>query len=61
MTRSLAARLVLSGIAVVVWGYGYRSDAERMRLVAIALLALALLLRFVPGRWTGDKTRPPAS
>ena len=41
MTRSLAARLVLSGIAVVVWGYGYRYDAERMRLVAIALLALA--------------------
>jgi hypothetical protein len=54
MTRSLTARLVLTAIAVVVWGYGYRYDDARIRMVAIILLVVTLALRFLPGRWFGD-------
>ena len=49
----LLARTVLAAIGVVVWGYGYRVDDARVRLAAIGILALALLLRFVPKRWLG--------
>jgi hypothetical protein len=49
----LLARTVLAAIGVVVWGYGYRVDEARVRLAAIGILALALLLRFVPKRWLG--------
>jgi hypothetical protein len=49
----LLARTALAAIGVVVWGYGYRVDDARVRLAAIGILALALLLRFVPKRWLG--------
>ena len=54
MKRVLVARLVLTAIAVLIWGYGYRADQPQIRLVAIALLAVSLLLRFAPARWFGD-------
>jgi hypothetical protein len=54
MRRLVAARTVLAIIGLVVWGYGYRVDDPRVRLAAIGILAAALLLRFVPKRWTGD-------
>jgi hypothetical protein len=49
----LLARTALAAIGVVVWGYGYRVDDARVRLAASGILALALLLRFVPKRWLG--------
>lgn len=58
MTRSLIARLVLAAIGVVVWGYGYRYDLANIRLAAIGILAVALVLRFVPGRYFGDPETP---
>jgi hypothetical protein len=48
------ARTVLAAIGVVVWGYGYRVDDARVRLAAMGILAVALLLRFVPRRWLGE-------
>jgi hypothetical protein len=52
------ARTVLAAIGVVVWGYGYRMDDANVRLAAIAILAVSLLLRFVPKRWVGDDREP---
>ena len=54
MRRLLLARTVLAALGVIVWGYGYRVDDPRVRLAGIAILAISLLLRFVPPRWLGD-------
>lgn len=55
MSRVLIARIVLIAAAVVIWGYGYRADQAQVRLVAIAILAVSLLLRFAPARWFGGE------
>jgi hypothetical protein len=55
--RLLLARTVLAAIGVVVWGYGYRVDDPNLRLAGIAVLAISLLLRFVPKRWLEDDPR----
>ncbi len=47
----LLARIVIAALGVVVWGYGYRVDDSRIRLVGIIGLAISLVLRFVPRRW----------
>ena len=57
MKQFLLARTVLAGIGVVVWGYGYRVDDANARLAAIAILAVSLLMRFVPKRWRGGDDR----
>jgi hypothetical protein len=54
MRRLVLARTVLALIGVAVWGYGYRADLADIRLAAIGILAVALLLRFVPKRWLGE-------
>ena len=51
MTQVLIARIVLTLIGVGVWGYGQRIDNPEMRLAGMIVLAIALLLRFVPKRW----------
>ena len=53
MRRLILARTVLLVIGVITWGYGYRVDEPNVRLAAIGILAVALLLRFVPRRWVG--------
>lgn len=58
MKRSVAARMVLALVAVLVWGYGYRYDLANVRLVAIAILMVSLASRFAPARWFGDDERP---
>jgi hypothetical protein len=55
MKRLTIARAVLAAIGVIVWGYGYRTENPRVRLVAIIVLAATLLLRYVPQRWFGEK------
>jgi hypothetical protein len=59
MKHLLLARTVLGAIGVVVWGYGYRVEDPRIRLAGIGVLALSLLLRFVPRRWLGGAERGP--
>jgi hypothetical protein len=54
MRRLLLARTVLALIGVAVWGYGYRYDDPDIRIAAMGILAVALLLRFVPKRWLGE-------
>ena len=54
MSRLVVLRLVLGLIGVAVWGYGYRYDLANVRLVAIGILAVVLLMRFVPRRWLGE-------
>lgn len=58
MRRLLRARAVLAIAGVIVWGYGYRVDDANVRLAAIGILAVSLLLRFVPKRWLGDDQTP---
>jgi hypothetical protein len=49
--RLVLARLALTGIGVVVWGYGNSTEQPRFMYTGMAILAIALLLRFVPKRW----------
>ena len=56
MNRILLARIVLAAIGIVVWGYGQRADLPQTRLAGIGILAVALILRFTPKRWSGDDT-----
>jgi hypothetical protein len=51
MTRLLIARLVLSGIGVLVWGYGNATSQPRFMYAGMGILLVALLLRFAPKRW----------
>jgi hypothetical protein len=51
MTRLLIARMVLTGIGIVVWGYGNATSQPRFMYAGMGVLAVALLLRFVPKRW----------
>ena len=44
------ARVALVGVGILVWAYGARVDDSTIRLAGIALLVVALLLRFVPRR-----------
>ena len=57
MKAVLVTRVVIAALGVIVWGYGYRIDDSRIRLVGIVALAVSLLLRFVPRRWleSGDE------
>ena len=53
MKRLVAARTLLAIVGVVVWGYGYRADDPNIRVAAIGILAVTLLLRYVPRKWLG--------
>ncbi|MDB4892215.1 MAG: hypothetical protein JWL61_4070 [Gemmatimonadetes bacterium] len=53
MTRLLITRVVLTLIGVGVWGYGQRTEQPQVRVAGMAILAFALLMRFVPKRWFG--------
>jgi hypothetical protein len=52
MKRLLMARMVLTAIGVAVWWTG--KEDERLRLAGMAIIAVAILLRFLPRRWFGD-------
>ena len=54
MTRLLVARLILSGIGVLVWGYGNATAQSRLMYAGMGILLVALLLRFAPKRWFDD-------
>ena len=56
MISRLRVRLVLTAIAMIVWGYGQRMDRPEFRLGGMVLLALAILLRFAPKRWFGEES-----
>lgn len=53
------ARMILLLVAIVVWGYGYRVDDANIRLAGIAIMVVALALRFL-GRRPPRDTPPDA-
>jgi hypothetical protein len=57
MTRLLIARIVLSGIGVLVWGYGNATNQPRFLYAGMGILLVALLLRFAPKRWFDETPR----
>ena len=57
MTRLLIARLVLAGIGVAVWGYGNATGQPRIMYAGMGILAIVLVMRFLPARWFDDAPR----
>ena len=57
MKRLLLARLILTGIGVAVWGYGNATGQAQIMYAGMAILAVALLMRFLPKRWFDDAPR----
>lgn len=51
MTRLLIARITLTIIGVIAWGYGASVNRNDIRWVGIAILAVSLILRFLPKHW----------
>ena len=51
-------RIILGAIGVAVWGYGYRTDDENVRLAGIVILFVVLVMRWVPKSWLGDDEPP---
>ena len=56
MSRMLQVRVAVAIGGILVWGYGLARDEPQVRLVGIAMLALSLILRFVPKRRTDKDT-----
>jgi Zn-dependent membrane protease YugP len=52
MTPVTVAKLTLALAGLLVFGYGVRADLPVIRWIGVGLVAVAVLLRFVP-------TRPP--
>ena len=53
MRQLIMLRIILGAIGVAVWGYGYRVDDPNIRLVAMAILVVVLLMRWIPKSWLG--------
>lgn len=43
-------KVALAAIGICVWAYGYRVDSPRVRWIGIAVLAAAVVLRFIGSR-----------
>jgi hypothetical protein len=54
-------RVVLLLVAVVVWGYGYRVDDANIRLAGIAIMVIALAMRFFGRRPPRDRDDLPGA
>ena len=48
---------MLTVIGVAIWGYGNATDQTRFMYAGMGVIAIALLLRFVPKRWLDDPPR----
>jgi len=55
--KVLWARIALTGIGVAVWGYGNATGQPRLMYSGMGILAVALLMRFVPKHWFEDTPR----
>ena len=49
MTPLTTLKITLAVVGVMVFGYGVRADSTGIRWAGIALVAAAVVLRFVPG------------
>ena len=50
MTRYTQIKIALAVVGILVWVYGYRAEDPTIRLIGIAFLALAVILRLLPKR-----------
>jgi len=57
MRRVLIARLLLTGIGVAVWGYGNATGQPNLMYAGMGILAVVLLMRFLPKHWFDDAPR----
>ena len=48
--RIQTMRLAIAAVGMMVWVYAYRVENDRIRWVGIAMLAVAVLMRFIPRR-----------
>jgi len=55
--RLLIARLLLTGIGIGVWGYGNATGQPKLMYAGMGILAVALVMRFLPKRWFDDTPR----
>lgn len=51
--RLLRVRLAVAALGAAIWFAGVRYDDSTSRVVGMVLMAVALLLRFVPKRFLG--------
>jgi hypothetical protein len=59
--RRTEAQLALLVIGVVVWGYGQRTDDNRLTWIGLAFFAGATVLRFLKRKATTDTPDDPPS
>jgi hypothetical protein len=57
MSKLLLARLILTGIGIVVWGYGNATGQASLMYSGMAILAVALIMRFLPRHWFDNTPR----
>ena len=55
MSRYILARIIVTLVGIAVWGYGQRFELPAVRIGGIAILAVALMMRFAPRRWFDDE------
>ena len=57
MTRLLIARIVLTLIGIGIWGYGNATNEAAVMYAGMGVLAVALVMRFLPRRWFDGSPR----
>ena len=60
MKRRTEAQLALLVIGVIVWGYGQRTDDNRLTWIGLAFCATATVLRFLKPKAAGPPDEPPS-
>ncbi len=50
MTRLSTTKLIVAAWGLIIWGYGIRNEDATLQWVGIAMLATAVLLRFIRRR-----------
>ena len=61
LNRFTRIRLGIALMGVVIWFSGVRFDDPTTRVVGMVVLAVALLLRFLPQRFRGETNDPTQS
>ena len=49
MNRFALLKLVIAAVGIAIWGYGARADIAPVRLAGMIVIAVAVLLRLLPG------------
>ncbi|MBC7673247.1 MAG: hypothetical protein H7247_12570 [Polaromonas sp.] len=55
MTRYLTARIIVTLVGIVIWGYGQHYEQAQVRVGGMLVLGVALAMRFAPKRWFDEE------